>query len=225
MLVWIFFPLRCHPWLPPQVPHPCACPALSACICCGSCHSDLKQSAQFPASLIRTQLLKMWSQHHSYQNHWGCLLKIQICWLFPRLNQRGIGVKRVLVSFLGDSYTLYGLKMLPNKSSLAQHTMRSNEPKHWGLGQRKVHCKAKQGWGGSCPRESRTPRKVSAKRIQSPGKGGGPQGTWSACAQLSDWLMLREQGGQHCQPLCTRRSGGYMFLIIKEFISSLWWWF
>ena len=37
---------------------------------------------------------------------------------------------------------------------------------------------------------------------------GALQGVWSARAQFSDWLMVKEQSGEHYQSLGASRSGG-----------------
>ena len=59
--------------------------------------------------------------------------------------------------------------------------------------------------------------RVSAKHFSKQDKGEKFQGPWSACAQF--WLVDGDQS------LGSKRSGGYVLMINKLLISSIWWWF
>lgn len=94
VLIWRFFSLSS----PPRLPHPVRTSLHPAqhhkLIFIMAAVTQIK-SAWFPAFLTRIWFLTMWSCYHSHQNLLDCLLKIQICWLFPR---RG-GGKRFKVDF------------------------------------------------------------------------------------------------------------------------------
>ena len=81
-----------------------------------------------------------------------------------------------------------------NASSCVRGTVRPNKLKRSSLGQRKVYCRAMQGERRLVPLKALSSLQGFYRALLRAQWGRPVEGLWSAYAQVSDWLMVREQG-------------------------------